>query len=79
MFFWLAPCENHGAFYVLMFFTYTIQITKIAGQQIKAGMVQVENNNTLRTIKMGTAATGNYQATITDELGNKTTISFLVK
>ena len=58
---------------------YTVQITNTSGQQIKAAIVQVENNNTLRIIKMGTAAAGNYQATITDESGNKTTISFLVK
>jgi hypothetical protein len=58
---------------------YSVQITNAAGQQIKAENVPVENNSTLRTIKMGTVSTGNYQATITDEAGNKTTLAFIVK
>jgi hypothetical protein len=41
--------------------------------------VQVENNNTLRVIKLGTVATGTYQAIVTDAIGNKTTIGFIVK
>ncbi len=58
---------------------YAVQITNAAGQTVKAENVQVENNNTLRTIKIGTAATGTYQATVIDEAGKKTTMSFLVK
>jgi methionine-rich copper-binding protein CopC len=58
---------------------YSVQITNAAGQQVKAENVQVENNSTLRTIQIGTVATGNYQATITDEGGKKTTIGFIVK
>jgi hypothetical protein len=41
--------------------------------------VQVENNNNLHTIQIANAAAGTYQATITDEAGNKTTIGFIVK
>ncbi len=59
--------------------SYTVQITNAAGQQVKAENVQVENNNTLRIIKMGSIATGIYQATVKDEQGNKTTISFMIK
>jgi Secretion system C-terminal sorting domain len=58
---------------------YAVQITNAAGQQIQAANVQVENNSTLRTIQIGTAATGTYQATIIDETGKKTTIGFLIK
>jgi Secretion system C-terminal sorting domain len=58
---------------------YTVQINNAAGQQIEVANVQVENNNTLRIIKIGTVATGNYQATVTDATGNKTTIGFIVK
>jgi hypothetical protein len=58
---------------------YTVQISNAAGQQIQVANVQVENNNTLRVIKLGTVATGNYQATVTDEVGTKTTINFIVK
>jgi Secretion system C-terminal sorting domain len=58
---------------------YSVQITNAAGQTVKAENVQVENNNTLRTIKIGAAATGTYQATVIGEAGNKTTLSFLVK
>jgi methionine-rich copper-binding protein CopC len=58
---------------------YSVQITNSAGQQVKAANVQVENGNTLRTIQIGNAATGTYQATITNEDGNKTTIIFFVK
>jgi hypothetical protein len=58
---------------------YTVQISNAAGQQVKVENVQVASNNTLRTIQIGNAATGTYQATIVDETGKKTTISFLVK
>jgi Secretion system C-terminal sorting domain len=58
---------------------YSVQITNAAGQIVQAENVQVENNSALRIIKLGTAATGNYQATIVDESGNKTTIAFVVK
>jgi Secretion system C-terminal sorting domain len=58
---------------------YAVQITNAAGQQIEVANVQVENNNTLRVIKLGTVATGTYQAIVTDAIGNKTTIGFIVK
>jgi Secretion system C-terminal sorting domain len=58
---------------------YSVQITNAAGQQVKAENVQVENNNTLRIIKLGSIATGKYQAMVKDEQGNKTTIGFMIK
>jgi hypothetical protein len=58
---------------------YAVQITNAAGQVIKTENVQVENNNNLYTIQIANAAAGTYQATITDEAGNKTTIGFIVK
>jgi hypothetical protein len=58
---------------------YSVQITNAKGQQIQAGIVQVENNNIIHTIKIGTVATGTYQATITNETGTKTTLSFVIK
>jgi Secretion system C-terminal sorting domain len=58
---------------------YAVQITNAAGQIVSTENVQVENNSALRIIKLGTAATGNYQATIVDESGKKTTIGFFVK
>jgi Secretion system C-terminal sorting domain len=59
--------------------SYTVQITNAAGQQVKAENVQVENNNTLRIIKLGTKATGTYQLTIKDAAGKTTTIPFIIK
>ena len=58
---------------------YSVQITNAAGQTIRTENIQVENNNTLHTIKMANPATGSYQATVIDEAGKKTTMSFLVK
>jgi hypothetical protein len=58
---------------------YAVQITNAAGQQVKAESVQVQNNNTLRIIKLGTKATGTYQLTIKDAAGKKTTIPFIIK
>jgi phage baseplate assembly protein gpV len=58
---------------------YSVQITNAKGQIIQTEIIQVQNNNTLRLIKVGTIARGNYQATLMNEAGNKTTISFVIK
>jgi Secretion system C-terminal sorting domain len=58
---------------------YTVQITNAKGQIIQTETVQVQNNNTLHIIKIGTIAKGNYQTTLSDGAGNKTTLGFIVK
>jgi Secretion system C-terminal sorting domain len=59
--------------------SYTIQIINALGQKIQVENVEVENNNVMRTIKIGKVALGNYQAIITNEAGIKTIIAFLIK
>jgi Secretion system C-terminal sorting domain len=58
---------------------YAVQITNAEGKTINVENVQVQNNNTLRIIKLGTKATGTYQLTIKDAAGKKKTIPFIVK
>jgi Secretion system C-terminal sorting domain len=58
---------------------YSVQITNATGQVIHTENVQVENNSTVHTIKIGTVAIGSYQATVTDEKVTKTTIPFIIK
>ncbi len=58
---------------------YSVQITNAKGQLIQTETIQVQNSNTFRLIKVGTIARGNYQATLMNEAGNKTTISFFSK
>ncbi len=58
---------------------YAVQITNAEGKTIQTENVQVQNNNTLRIIKLGTKATGTYQLTIKDAVGKTTTIPFIIK
>jgi Secretion system C-terminal sorting domain len=58
---------------------YAVQITNAEGKTINVENVQVQNNNTLRIIKLGTKATGTYQLTIKDAASKTKTIPFIIK
>lgn len=58
---------------------YTIAITNKIGQLIRSDKVSVQNSNTVQMISLGSIATGTYHATVTDEAGTATTISFMVR
>jgi hypothetical protein len=59
--------------------TYLIQVSNSVGQTILTNKVILTSNNTLQIINMKNVASGNYQATIINEGGNKTTLPFIIK
>ncbi len=58
---------------------YVVQIINATGQQIKTENITLENNNTRRIIKMTSPNAGAYQAIVTNNVGAKITIGFVVK
>ena len=58
---------------------YNVSITNKIGQLIHSEKVAVQNSNTVQMISIGGIASGSYQATVTDESGTGTTISFVVR
>ena len=58
---------------------YIIQLINNVGQIIQTETVQMQGNNMLRIINIGSEKTGNYQVRITNEAGNKTILPIMVK
>jgi hypothetical protein len=58
---------------------YQVQVSNQLGQIIKTATVQVQNNAVVKTIQIGTQATGSYQAVIVGADGKIVIVPFVVK
>ncbi len=58
---------------------YQITITNMAGQRIYTESLVLKNSDLQKTISLGSAATGNYQLIVKDDIGNSKKISFVIK
>ncbi len=57
---------------------YVLSIFNALGQQINVETVDIQTNSVQKSISLKNVAKGTYQLLITDEQGNKSTLSFLV-